>query len=82
MESKDLVVIRTYLTEPPAQLAKATLLGSGIEAIIENDDAMGMRPYFKFSDESGVHVIVHVEDKERADDILKQAEPGETTASS
>jgi len=74
MESEDLVIVRTYLTEPPAQVAKATLEGSGIEVMIESDDCGGMRPYFRFSDESGVHIIVRKEDKERADEVLKQAE--------
>lgn len=38
----DLIVIRNYIDEIPANLAKAALEGSGIDAMIRKDDCGGI----------------------------------------
>jgi hypothetical protein len=64
----DLVVLRTFLNDIDAQLAKTALEAAEIDAIIRADDAGGMRPHLWVG--SGVELVVRAEDVERANEIL------------
>ena len=68
----DLFTIRRYINETPAELARMTLEGSGVDASVSKDDCGGMWPYLQAS--TGVRLIVRTEDTERAEEILKHAE--------
>ncbi len=68
----DLIVIRNYISEIPANLAKATLEGSGIDVMIRKDDCGGMRPYLQSA--TGVQVLVCQKDVKQAEEILRHAE--------
>lgn len=68
----DLLVIRNYISEFPANLAKATLEGSGIDVMLRKDDCGGMRPYLQAA--TGIQLLVRRDDAERADEILMHAE--------
>jgi len=68
----DLVIIRNYISEIPATMAKMALEGSGIDAMIRKDDCGGMRPYLQVA--TGVQLLVRQEDAERAEEILKKSE--------
>ena len=64
----DLVVLRTFLNDIDAQLAKTALEAAEIDAMIRADDAGGMRPHLWVG--SGVELVVRAEDVERANEIL------------
>ncbi|MCK9555937.1 DUF2007 domain-containing protein [bacterium] len=76
----DLVVIRNYIDEIPANLAKAALEGSGIDAMIRKDDCGGMKPYMQVG--TGIQLLVRQEDAERAEEVLKDAEKSMSDESS
>ena len=67
-----MVVVGIYVSEFQAGLAKATLEGSGIDAVIRKDDCGGMRPYLQAS--TGVNVLVRRSDARRARGVLGSAE--------
>jgi len=64
----DLVVLRTFLNDIDAQLAKTALEAADIDSMIRADDAGGMRPHLWVG--SGVELVVRAEDVERANEIL------------
>lgn len=64
----DLVVLRTFLNDIDAQLAKTALEAAEIDSMIRADDAGGMRPHLWVG--SGVELVVRAEDVERANEIL------------
>jgi hypothetical protein len=64
----DLVVLRTFLNDIDAQLAKTALEAAEIDSMIRADDAGGMRPHMWIS--RGVELVVRAEDVERANEIL------------
>ena len=64
----DLVVLRTFLNDIDAQLAKTALEAADIDSRIRADDAGGMRPHLWVG--SGVELVVRAEDVERANEIL------------
>lgn len=67
-----MIVIRNYISEIPANLAKAALEGSGISVMIRKDDCGGMRPYLQTV--TGVQLIIRKEDAERAEVVLSLPE--------
>jgi hypothetical protein len=69
------VVIRRYLSEYPAQLAKTVLEGAGITATIRRDDCGGWEPPLQVS--NTVQLIVRIEDAQEAENILKELEAKE-----
>jgi hypothetical protein len=64
----ELVVLRTFLNDIDAQLAKTALEAAEIESMIRADDAGGMRPHLWVG--SGVELVVRAEDAERANEVL------------
>jgi hypothetical protein len=78
----DLVVIRTYLNNFDAELARSALEAAGIDSMIRADDCGGTRPHLWVG---GVELLVRSEDAARADELLtseaapaaEEATPGE-----
>ena len=68
----DLIVIRNYVNEILANMAKMVLEGSGIDVMIRKDDCGGMEPYLQVG--TGVQLLVREEDARRAEEILKSSE--------
>jgi hypothetical protein len=68
--SSELVVIRTYLTRIDAELAQSVLDAADIDALVQADDAGGMRPGLWMS---GVRLLVPAEDSDRANVVLGKA---------
>ncbi len=72
MKSDDIVVIRNYINEYDAKMAKVTLEPSNIDAIIRRDDCAGYRPRLSFG--TGLQIIVRRENAEEADAVLLETE--------
>ena len=69
----DLVVLRTYVNNFDAELARGALEAAGIDSMIRADDCGGTRPHLWMG---GVALLVRAEDVERADEVLgSEAEP-------
>jgi hypothetical protein len=68
MTDADLVVVHTFLSDAEADLAKSALEAAGIDAMIKEDSAGGMRPSLAWA--GGVQVIVRAEDLEAAREVL------------
>jgi hypothetical protein len=64
----DLVVIRRFMNEPDAELARAVLQANGVEAVILRDDAGGMLPSMPLI--SAIRLAVRAEDADTAVEIL------------
>ena len=69
MSHSDLVVVRTYLNNFDAEVAKSALEAAQIDSMIKADDCGGTRPGLWMS---GVELIVRAEDAERAMEVLGQ----------
>ena len=69
MSHSDLVVVRTYLNNFDAEVAKSALEAAKIDAMIKADDCGGVRPGLWMS---GVELIVRAEDVARANEVLGQ----------
>jgi hypothetical protein len=69
MDHTKLVVVQKYLTRPEADLAKCTLEGTGIQAMIQGDTAGGMREHLAWSG-AGYKILVREEDAILARDVL------------
>ena len=67
MRNSELVVVRTYLNNFDAEVAKSALEAAKIDAMIKADDCGGVRPGLWMS---GVELIVRAEDAARANDVL------------
>jgi hypothetical protein len=67
MSHADLVVVRTFLNKIDAEVARTALEAADIESIVSADDVGGLRPGLWMS---GVRLLVHAEDAERAGKIL------------
>jgi hypothetical protein len=65
----DLVVLRTYVNNFDAELARGALEAAGIDSMIRTDDCGGMRPHLWMG---GVELLVRAEDLERGDEVLTQ----------
>jgi hypothetical protein len=63
------VVVRRFMTESEADLARAILAANGIEAFLLRDDAGGMLPAMSLMSE--IRVVVAPEDAEAAREILE-----------
>lgn len=70
--TEELVTIRTYVSDTKATMAKAALEGSGIEVMMQKDDAGGWRPYLEAI--SPIRLLVRPQDAARANEILTAAE--------
>ena len=72
-----LVVIRTFLNNVDAELARSALEAAEIESLIQADDCGGVRPHLWMG---GVELLVTAEDAARADEVLATsvglADPG------
>jgi len=69
MDHTKLVVVREYGTRPEADLAKCTLEGADIQAMIQGDTAGGMREHLAWSG-AGFRILVREENATEARDIL------------
>jgi hypothetical protein len=70
MSDERLVVVRSFATEMEAVTAKSALESAGIMALIRSDSAGGMRPHLGWST-GGFEVVVRLEDKDAAREILR-----------
>ena len=76
MSEAELVVVHSFGSQPEADLAKSALEAAGIDALIKEDSAGGMRPSLAWA--AGYEVFVRVEDVEAARDVLDlPAKPSE-----
>ena len=62
------VVVRRFMTEAEADLARAILAANGIEAAVLRDDAGGMLPAMSLLSE--IRLVVAPEDAETAREVL------------
>jgi putative signal transducing protein len=62
------VVVRRFMNEAEADLAKAILAANGIEAAVLRDDAGGMIPAMSLMSE--IRLVVAPEDAEAAREVL------------
>jgi len=62
------VVVRRFMTEAEADLARAILAANGIEAAVLRDDAGGMLPAMSLLSE--IRLVVAPEDAEAAREVL------------
>jgi hypothetical protein len=69
MDHSKLVVVEEYGTRPEADLAKCTLEGAGIQALIQGDTAGGMREHLAWSG-AGFKILVREEDAADARELL------------
>jgi hypothetical protein len=63
------VVVRRFMNEPEAELARAILAANGIEALVLRDDAGGMLPSMSLMSE--IRLVVAPEDAETARELLE-----------
>ena len=62
-----MVVIRTFLNNVDAELAKSALEAADINAVIRADDCGGVRPHLWMG---GVELLVEEADKAQAEEVL------------
>jgi hypothetical protein len=62
-----MVVIRTFLNNVDAELAKSALEAAEIESVIRADDCGGVRPHLWMG---GVELLVNEGDQARAEEVL------------
>ena len=74
--SSDLAVVKKFTNLVHAEVFRAMLEASGIDAIVVKDDAGGMAPALQIF--AGVQLVVRAEDLEIAREIL-EATPVEST---
>jgi hypothetical protein len=70
MSDEELVTVRTFPGRIEAEMAQGVLEGAGIESIVLADDAGGQYANVWLT---GVRLLVHVEDAERAKEVLGQS---------
>jgi len=66
--SEDMVVIKVFMNEVDAEIARGQLESEGIRTVISSDDAGGMVPALQPSE--GVFLIVAPGDVKKAREIL------------
>ena len=71
MSDAELVVVHSFGSQPEADLAKSALEAAGIDALIKEDSAGGMRPSLAWA--AGYEVLVRAEDVQAARDVLDLA---------
>ncbi|HYT76592.1 MAG TPA: DUF2007 domain-containing protein [Vicinamibacterales bacterium] len=67
MTETALVVVRTFINQFEAEIAKSALDAAGIESMIRSDDCGGTRPHLWMS---GVELIVRQDDVAEAVTVL------------
>ena len=67
MTDTALVVIRTFLNNVDAELARGVLESAAIESMIQADDCGGVRPHLWMG---GVRLLVAAENAARAEEVL------------
>jgi len=67
MTDSALVVIRTFLNNFEAEVARSVLEAAEIESLIQADDCGGTRPHLWMG---GVQLLVAAEDAARAEEVL------------
>jgi len=70
--SRDCVAVDSFVNEMSAELARAKLEASGVEAFLSPDNCGGVRPDMQAG--TGIRVMVAEEDVERARDVLSKKE--------
>ena len=65
----DLIVLKVFVTEMDANMARDILQDNGVKASVFKDDGGGTEPHLQRT--NGVRLIVHATDVERARKILK-----------
>jgi hypothetical protein len=71
----NLVLLQSYYHKHDAQMAMGLLKDSGIDAILQSDDAGGFRPHLTLGMGNN-RILVAPEDLSRAQDALKTLEQG------
>lgn len=66
--SEETVVLKVFITEMDAKMARDVLQDDGIKAFVFKDDAGGMEPHLQRT--NGVRLVVNRVDAERARKIL------------
>lgn len=70
----DVVCIQEFSSRHAADQARVILESEGVAAMVEADDAGGMRPHLAYT--GGVRLLVRAEDESRARTILRDLESG------
>jgi len=70
MADSALVVIRTFINDFDAGIARTALEAAGIESMIQSDDCGGMRPHLWMG---GIDLLVRSEDAPFAEEVLSGA---------
>jgi len=68
LDDENSVVVKTFMSEFEAEIAKGILEEEGIKCYISSDDTGGMRPHLQLT--LGVRLIVMEKDLRRALEIL------------
>ena len=68
MTDSNLVVVHSFGSQPEADMAISALEAAGIDALIKEDSAGGMRPSLAWA--AGYEVLVREEDLAQAREIL------------
>jgi len=69
-----MVVIRTFLNNVDAELARSALEAAEIESVIRADDCGGVRPHLWMG---GVELLVGTDDAAQAEAVLSEVFPEE-----
>lgn len=65
-----IVCVKSFMSRMEAEVAKSSLAASGIQAMIEADDAGGAYPFPMSSSSKGVKLFIKEGDVKRAKKIL------------
>ena len=68
LDDENIIVVKTFMSEFEAEIAKGMLEEEGIECYVSSDDTGGMRPHLQLT--LGVRLIVMEKDLQRALEIL------------
>ena len=68
MTDSNLVVVHSFASQPEADMAISALEAAGIDALIKEDSAGGMRPSLAWA--AGYEVLVREEDLSEARNVL------------
>ncbi len=66
--NQSLVILRTFLSEPEADIAHGALTAFGIESFLSHDDCGGQRAHLNLV--GGIRLMVNSEDAARAEEAL------------
>jgi hypothetical protein len=72
MEQNNLILVKTYLSEPEARIASAYLESQSITTLIKKDDCEGNYPSLQIS--SGVQLFINASDEQVALSLLNEIE--------